>query len=271
MSTVNNLEQVRQLEQQRFSLLQVRLKEEEVRQAKRIVAEGEGGGPAGSREISRRLTQLRLDKFEQRLVGRIGIRRQLARVYPELASPIEIARLLESIDFMVDRWVEGESQEKSVGPAGMLAAHRAQSDGACFKQRARAELDELILALALTGPQAARHIVQSAPSVGPVIAGPKKALSAGRAILQAAMQRQGLTVPKLAAKVGRILQPKSPKLKGDRAAIYRIIEGQTKKPQPAMRNALIEVLHLEGEERETVWRDLGGAGEPPSSSREKKV
>jgi hypothetical protein len=104
-----------------------------------------------------------------------------------------------------------------------------------------------------------------------LLLGPKKALSAGRAILQAAMQRQGLTAPKLAAKIGRILQPKSPNLKADRATIYRIIKGQTKKPQPAMRNALIEVLQLEREERETVWRELGGAGAPPSSSRRKKV
>jgi hypothetical protein len=77
-------------------------------------------------------------------------------------------------------------------------------------------------------------------------------------IMQAAMQQQGLNPPKLALKILAILRrAMQSKAKVDRTTVYRIVGGKTKKPQPAIRNALIEALQLKEEDATIVRRELG--------------
>jgi hypothetical protein len=80
-------------------------------------------------------------------------------------------------------------------------------------------------------------------------------------VLRAAIDDLGLTIPKLAREIQRILRgtvPKGPK--ADRTTIYRIMDGSTKRPQPAVRNALIKALGLEGDEALIALRALGASG-----------
>jgi hypothetical protein len=76
-------------------------------------------------------------------------------------------------------------------------------------------------------------------------------------IMHAAMQQHGLNPPKLAVKIRAILRGTRSKAKVDRATVYRIVGGKTKKPQPAVRNALIEALQLKEEDATIVRRELG--------------
>ena len=79
-------------------------------------------------------------------------------------------------------------------------------------------------------------------------------------IMLAAMEQQGLNPPKLAVRILAILsRTKQTKAKVDRTTVYRIVGGKTERPQPAVRNALIEALELSGEDATTVRRELGGA------------
>jgi hypothetical protein len=80
-------------------------------------------------------------------------------------------------------------------------------------------------------------------------------------LLREAMDREGLNPPKLALKMQGILKRdnrKRPKV--DRATIYRIMHGHTKKPQPEIREAMIKALALKGESASIVRRGLGGVG-----------
>jgi hypothetical protein len=87
-------------------------------------------------------------------------------------------------------------------------------------------------------------------------------------ILTAAMDRHGLNGPKLAAKMRGILKRRGEtKSKADRSTVYRILKRETKKPQPAVRNALIEALQLEGEDASTVRRELSGTEAAPTSTQ----
>jgi hypothetical protein len=99
---------------------------------------------------------LRLEKFEQLLIGRIGIRRELAHSFPNLVSDSELDGFLRELDRMIDFFVEAGSQEARVGPAGMAAAQAARSAGDCFRQLARLELDVLKAELALPRPRKTR-------------------------------------------------------------------------------------------------------------------
>jgi hypothetical protein len=83
-------------------------------------------------------------------------------------------------------------------------------------------------------------------------------------ILEAAMERHGLNPAKVAVKIRPLLKRKKAALKGDRSTIYRIVKGKTLRPQPAIRNALIEVLELKGDDVLIVQRGLGGAGQKSS-------
>jgi hypothetical protein len=89
------------------------------------------------------------------------------------------------------------------------------------------------------------------------------------AILRDAMEKHGWNVAKLAAMIQTFLRRKRvSKPKGDKTAIYRILSGETKKPNPAIRNALIEVLGLEPRGALVVRHQLGGV-EPPSSDKKR--
>jgi hypothetical protein len=80
-------------------------------------------------------------------------------------------------------------------------------------------------------------------------------------ILKTAMDHKNWNPPKLAAAIQVILKRKKGRWpKVDRTTVYRIIAGETKKPQPAVRNALIEALELKGKEASIVQRGLGGLG-----------
>lgn len=147
-----NLERAYELEQRRFSLLRMRLNRERVQEAKQIVADLGGQGLAADREVSKRIAQLRFDKFEQLLCGRIAIRRELALLFPELASSSEIQKLLKSIEKLISYYVAGESQERSVGPSGWLVAQRARYNARCFMDQARLELETLSVEVQLRGP-----------------------------------------------------------------------------------------------------------------------
>ncbi|MGD0777947.1 MAG: hypothetical protein ABSC05_34615 [Candidatus Solibacter sp.] len=76
-------------------------------------------------------------------------------------------------------------------------------------------------------------------------------------IMQAAMDRLGLNAPRIAKLIRAQLKPvPGLKLKVDRTTVYRILHGQTKNPDPAIRKALIEVLKLTNEEQQVVVRAL---------------
>ena len=77
-------------------------------------------------------------------------------------------------------------------------------------------------------------------------------------ILCDAAARQGLRAPDLAQKVRKRLNP-ALKLKADRTTIYRILSGETTNPKPAIKNALIDALQLEGEQAEIVRTGLSAA------------
>ena len=63
--------------------------------------------------------------------------------------------------------------------------------------------------------------------------------------LLAAMHRQGLNAPRLALLVGSVLRKRGvTKPKVDRATIYRLVHGKTRRPDPSIRNAVLEVLKL---------------------------
>jgi len=92
-----------------------------------------------------------------------------------------------------------------------------------------------------------------------------------RQILCTAMDRLCLGAPKLAAKIRAILKRKGEtKLKVDRSTVYRIVERSTKHPNAAIRASLMEALQLEGEDAEIVRRELGGSGNPPTSTNSRK-
>ncbi len=87
------------------------------------------------------------------------------------------------------------------------------------------------------------------------------------AILRNAMDKHGWNVARLATMVQAFLRRKRvSKPKADKTAIYRILSGETKKPNPAIRNALIAVLELEPREASVVQHQLGAAA-PPSSDK----
>jgi hypothetical protein len=78
-------------------------------------------------------------------------------------------------------------------------------------------------------------------------------------IMRAAMEQQGLNAPKLAVKTLQILSRRSNwRGKMDRSTIYRILEGKTKRPQPATTLALIEALQLTEGDAAIVHRSIGG-------------
>jgi hypothetical protein len=80
-------------------------------------------------------------------------------------------------------------------------------------------------------------------------------------ILQAALDGHGWTIPQLANKIREILKSTGQnRQKADRATIYRIMRGATKRPQPALRNALIKALALEDDQALRVVRALGASG-----------
>jgi hypothetical protein len=77
-------------------------------------------------------------------------------------------------------------------------------------------------------------------------------------IMRTAMERHGLNPPKLAKEVRAVLKRRRVgKLKVDKATIYRILNGETRKPDPTLRNALIEVLKLSPEDAKVVVCELG--------------
>ena len=81
-------------------------------------------------------------------------------------------------------------------------------------------------------------------------------------IMRAAMQQQGLNPPRLAVRILAILRrTKQAKATVDRTTVYRIVAGKTKRPQPGIRNALIEALQLTGEDARIVQREFD-AGSP---------
>jgi hypothetical protein len=88
-------------------------------------------------------------------------------------------------------------------------------------------------------------------------------------ILREAMDQQGLNPPKIAKGIQTILRRKTGKRpKADRSTVYRIMQGYTKKPDPEVREALIQVLKLQKEKAPIVRRGLGGAGTAPNVSEE---
>jgi len=100
------------------------------------------------------------------------------------------------------------------------------------------------------------------------LSAPPKGNSVAQQILRTAMERHGLNPPKLAVKIRAILKRKRhDKPKVDRSTMYRILCGLTKRPNPAIRNGLIEALQLEGEDAETVRCRLGA---PSTSTNSKK-
>ena len=87
-------------------------------------------------------------------------------------------------------------------------------------------------------------------------------------IMRTAMFRQGLNAPKVATKVRAVLRQRpGQKLKVDRTTIYRILNGKTKRPDPTLRNALIEVLELTGEGAEIVMRELARVEHAPAGKK----
>jgi len=63
--------------------------------------------------------------------------------------------------------------------------------------------------------------------------------------LVAAMRRQGLNCPRLAAQVQTVLKRRGvTRIKADRTTIYRLVSGQTRHPDPTIRSAVLEVLKL---------------------------
>ena len=77
-------------------------------------------------------------------------------------------------------------------------------------------------------------------------------------ILTAAMERLGLNPPRLAREIQTMLKRRGlNNPKADRSTVYRILNGRTKRPNPAIRNALVEVLKLDVEDASTVQRGLG--------------
>jgi hypothetical protein len=97
---------------------------------------------------------------------------------------------------------------------------------------------------------------------------PPKGNSVAQQILRSAMERHGLNPPKLAVRIRAILKRKGHnKPKVDRSTTYRILSGQTKRPNPAIKNGLIEALQLEGEDAEIVRLRLGG---PSTSTNSRK-
>lgn len=76
-------------------------------------------------------------------------------------------------------------------------------------------------------------------------------------IMQRAMHERGLNAPKLTGTIRAILKRyKSKKVTVDRSTIYRIVSGETQKPQPALVKALIEALQLSGEDASIVQSEL---------------
>jgi hypothetical protein len=72
------------------------------------------------------------------------------------------------------------------------------------------------------------------------------------------MERLGLNPPRLAREIQTMLKRRGlNKPKADRSTVYRILNGRTKRPNPAIRNALVEVLKLDVEDASTVQRGLG--------------
>jgi hypothetical protein len=78
-------------------------------------------------------------------------------------------------------------------------------------------------------------------------------------ILHRAMDDRGQNPAQLARALGRHL-PSGVRLKGDRSTVYRIFAGITKRPQPAIVQALITELCLSKEEAEVVWSGLRSRG-----------
>jgi hypothetical protein len=90
------------------------------------------------------------------------------------------------------------------------------------------------------------------------IAAPETTSEAVR-IMRAAMQQLGLNPPKLAVRMLAIMRrARQTNAKVDRTTVYRLVEGKTKKPQPRLRNALIEALQLPEEAATIVRRELCG-------------
>ena len=87
-------------------------------------------------------------------------------------------------------------------------------------------------------------------------------------ILIAAMERRGLTAPALARKVQKLQRPGQTKPKVDRTTVYRILNGQTKKPNPAILKALMETLQLDEAEALAVRRELGRTAPAPTSKQD---
>lgn len=100
-------------------------------------------------------------------------------------------------------------------------------------------------------PEAAHHLVTAAAAL----------TTSCLQILREAMDQQGLNSPGIARKIQAILKPKKGnRLKVDRTTVYRIVQGRTTRPQPEVREALIEVLGLTREKASIVRRGLGGTG-----------
>jgi hypothetical protein len=63
--------------------------------------------------------------------------------------------------------------------------------------------------------------------------------------VRAAMRREGLNVPRLTAQVRAVLKAGGEKkLKVDRSTIYRLVNGQTKRPNPTIRRVVLDVLKM---------------------------
>jgi hypothetical protein len=76
-------------------------------------------------------------------------------------------------------------------------------------------------------------------------------------ILNAAAAELSLNPPRMAHEINAYFARKRSKQRVDRTTVYRILNGFTKKPNPATVNALIHVLKLSKESAQVVRRQLG--------------
>ena len=94
-------------------------------------------------------------------------------------------------------------------------------------------------------------------STGPQAPSPPQIPPGALDFILEAMNHRSLNVPKLATEIRALLRRKRmSRLKADRATIYRIVRGRTKWPNPALRDALIEVLRLPADKVEIVRHAL---------------
>jgi hypothetical protein len=85
---------------------------------------------------------------------------------------------------------------------------------------------------------------------------PKEPASTAVHVIQKAMRDSGLNPATLATKIRPILRREKSRLKADRSTLYRIAEGITKNPGPALVKALIEALQLKLDEAAVLHRDF---------------